>query len=418
MRTPTAGSVEWLPGYGTVKERQLAGYLPVKPEGHAFIYFWFIESQDDPATDPLVIWLNGGPGASSFVGLFAENGPYKINPDGTLADNPYSWNRNASYLMIDQPAGTGLSIAEDPSSWARTEQEATDQLCYGLQQFLARWSEYAHLPLFVFGESFAGTYIPMLATTILERRRGADPGVNLVGIGVGDGWVDPCVQQATYGEYAYAHGLLGPAEKVQVGHLYAKCAQAIRDSGPVTSRGVDRVCNKIEEYITSVSGGVNVYDVRVTGDYDFDDIGQYLDRPDVRTALHVDPAAKPWHETSKRVGFLLEKGEQDSVADLYPGLFERLRVLIYNGIYDMDCNFMGTDAWIAKQNWPFRDEFLAAPRTPWLVEGRLAGRIRSVHGLVQVLVNGAGHLVPKDQPAFALALLNDFLRDELGRGGS
>ncbi|HWB72166.1 MAG TPA: hypothetical protein VG452_08100 [Egibacteraceae bacterium] len=402
-----------LPGYGPVKERQLAGYLPAEPEGGAFIYFWFFESQGHPATDPLVIWLNGGPGSSSFLGLFAENGPYKINPDGTLADNPYSWNTNSSYLMIDQPAGTGLSVVEGPGFWARTEQEATDQLYYGLQRFFARWPEYAHLEVVVFGESFAGTYIPMLATTILERNRGGHPPVNLAGIGVGDGWVDPYLQQATYGEYAYAHGLVGPTERAEVDQLYDACAQAIRDGGPVSPRSADRICNRIEQYITSVSGGANVYDVRLIGDYDFDSIGRYLDRVEVRAALHVDPQAKPWHETCKRVGFLLEKGEQDSVAHLYPALFEQLRVLIYNGLYDMDCNFMGTDAWIAAQQWSFRDEFLAAARRPWLVDGRLAGHIRSARGLAQVLVAGAGHLVPMDQPAAALALLDGFLRDEL-----
>lgn len=410
MAPPSAGPVTSLPGYGDVKERQLAGYLPATPDGGAYIYFWFVESQGNPSSDPIVLWLNGGPGSSSFLGFFAENGPYKIGAsDAMLTDNEWSWNKNASYLMIDQPPGTGLSVVDSPNDWARTEQEATDQLLFGLQGFFQGWPEYRERDFFAFGESFAGVYIPMLATAILASNARGEPPIKLAGIGVGDGWVDPYVQQATYGDYAYSHGLVGLAEKVEVDRRYSACAKAIVESGPVASRKADKICNKIEEYITAVSGGANVYDVRSIGDYDFSYIGRYLDKPEVRAALHVDPAAPAWSDTSKRVGRLLEKGEQDSAADLYPPLFEQLPVLIYNGIYDMDCNFMGTDAWIGRLHWPQRDEFLRAKRRPWLVDGKFAGHERSAGFLWQVLVAEAGHLVPMDQPANALALLDGFI---------
>jgi len=406
---PTYGPVTDLPGYGKTKEKQLAGYLPVSDKNNAFIYFWLIESQGDPAKDPIVIWLNGGPGSSSFLGFFLENGPYKINKDLTLSDNPFSWNKNATYLMIDQPAGTGLSFVSDPKESAKTEQEATDQLFYGLQQFYKLWPEYLTLDLFIFGESFAGVYIPKLSTSILNANKVLKPVINLKGIGVGDGWVDPYIQQATYGDYAYAHGLVGLTEKHKAELLYGACAVAIEESLPDASRDADKVCNLIEEYITKVSGGANVYDVRITGDYDFSLIGSYLDQPSVRTALYIDEHIKAWKDTSKRIAYLLELGEQNSYAYLYPNLFESIPVLIYNGIYDMDCNFMGTDAWIESVNWSYKDAFLRQPRIPWMNEGSWAGHIRQFAQLTQVLVNGAGHLVPMDQPKNALALLNNFI---------
>ncbi len=409
LEPPAAGPVVELPGYGPVKERQLAGNLPVNDRHDAFAYFWFFESRDKPETDPIVIWLNGGPGASSFIGLFEEGGPYRIAEDLSLRDNPFSWNRRANFMMIDQPCGTGLSLALNPEAQPRTEQEASEQLLYALRGFFERWPEYQDRDVYLFGESYAGVYVPLLATNILAAGDIGGPAIRLVGIGVGDGWVDPIVQQATYRDYAYAQGLVGPSEARQAGHLYEACARAIRQSGPVASRQADRVCNRIEEYISEASGGANVYDVRRFGDYDFSRIGEYLDEPLVRQALHVDPRVPAWQETSKRIAFLLELGEQNSYAYLYPRLFESLRVLIYNGIYDMDCNFMGTDAWLAGLTWPQRKEFINQPRTPWMLDGKVVGKMRAAGNLTQVVVDGAGHLVPMDQPEVALALLNGFL---------
>jgi carboxypeptidase C (cathepsin A) len=408
------GPVSSLPGYGPVKERQLAGHLTVDTACGDNLFFWFFESQADPAHDPIVIWLNGGPGSSSFLGLFAENGPYKINEDMTLSANPYSWNRNASYLMIDQPAGTGLSYVErarDKDCYTKTEAEATAQLYEGLQLFFEQWPAYRKLDLYVFGESFAGRYIPMIANAILDgNRAGAQP-IRLKGIGIGDGWVDPEVQEATYGDYAYAYGLIDLNQKGEVDRLYADCAAAIDASHPATAEA-DKICNKIEAYITKVSGGANVYDVRLTGDYQFPLIAAYLNREDVRKALHVSPMVGPWSDTSQKVADILERGEQDSAAHMFPRLFEDLRVLIYNGVYDMDCNFMGTDAWIGKLTWPGGQAFNQRARVPWRIDGELVGHVRHQGSLTQLLVRGAGHLVPMDQPEVALKMLETFLEEE------
>lgn len=409
---PAVAPVTALPGYGEVKTRQLAGYLPVSAANDAYIYVWYIESAGGSPDDPIVIWLNGGPGSSSFIGLFAENGPYRIQADGTLVDNAYSWHRKAAYLMIDQPPGTGLSVVESSDAWARTEEEATQQLLWGLMGFFEQFPELRRRELYVFGESFAGVYVPMLARAILTSNDAGRSQITLAGIGVGDGWVYPEAQQATYGRFAYAHGLLDTHDGREVERLYAACAEAIHKTYP-SSRHADRVCNRIEQYISKVSGGTNVYDVRVIGDYDFSPIGRYLDQPAVRAALRVAADAPAWTDTAKRVGHLLEKGEQDSVADLYPMLFERLRVLIYNGIYDMDCNFIGTDEWVENLQWSHRGEFLEAGRAPWLVDGHRAGYIRAAGNLTQVIVAGAGHLVPMDQPQSALALFAAFVSGTL-----
>ncbi len=411
-KPPAPGVVEFLPGYGIPKEKQIAGHLTVNEKCGDNLFFWFFESRSDPLKNPIVIWLNGGPGSSSMMGLFAENGPYQIQDDLSLIENPYSWNTAANYLVIDQPAGTGLSYVEqshDRNCYAKTEAQATRQLLDGILQFFEKWPEYRSRDLYVFGESFAGRYIPMLAHAILKHNQLDEAKINFKGIGVGDGWVAPLIQEATYADYAYAHGLIDLQQKKKVDALYECCEIAVKESGPVASAKADQICNKIEEYIVETSGGTNVYDVRITGEYSFPNIARYLDQQSVRSALHVSPQVGPWTDTSSIVASILERGEQDSAAHLFPQLFQSIRVLIYNGIYDMDCNFMGTDQWLASITWPEGEQFNQMPRKPWKEGDRVLGQYRACGNLTQLLVNGAGHLVPMDQPETALKMLSIFL---------
>lgn len=81
------------------------------------IHYLFVESQQDPSNDPLVIWYNGGPGCSSMLGFMQEHGPFlwENGKDTWTGKNPYSWNRKANVLYIEQPAGVGYSYFSDPS---------------------------------------------------------------------------------------------------------------------------------------------------------------------------------------------------------------------------------------------------------------------------------------------------------------
>lgn len=78
------------------------------------LHYWFVESEGTPADDPVVLWLNGGPGASSLFGLFTELGQLVTNDDSlrnlidgvpALQYNPYGWSQVANVLYIESPAG-------------------------------------------------------------------------------------------------------------------------------------------------------------------------------------------------------------------------------------------------------------------------------------------------------------------------
>ena len=61
---------------------------------HFFFSCRFVESQNSPTHDPVVLWLNGGPGCSSLDGLLSEHGPFRVSDDGkSINENPYAWNK-------------------------------------------------------------------------------------------------------------------------------------------------------------------------------------------------------------------------------------------------------------------------------------------------------------------------------------
>jgi len=56
---------------------------------------------------PVVLWLQGGPGAPSLFGLFVENGPFIIDKNQDIHLRSTSWSLTHSVLYIDNPVGAG-----------------------------------------------------------------------------------------------------------------------------------------------------------------------------------------------------------------------------------------------------------------------------------------------------------------------
>jgi len=49
-------------------------YIGVGEDEQIQLFYYYIESEADPKTDPLVLWLTGGPGASGLSDLVLEIG--------------------------------------------------------------------------------------------------------------------------------------------------------------------------------------------------------------------------------------------------------------------------------------------------------------------------------------------------------
>ena len=144
-----------------------SGYLNTKIEGNQLFYI-YSPSQSVPESDPLMLWLNGGPGCSSLFGMLAEIGPViSGNFEAKFKLNPYSWNKNANLLFIEQPAGVGFSKTSNPRYLWRNDDTA-DNLLAAVKDFFTVLPNLKGRSFYISGESYAGVYIPTLATYILN----------------------------------------------------------------------------------------------------------------------------------------------------------------------------------------------------------------------------------------------------------
>jgi len=389
-------------------------------------FYWFFESRRTPATDPVVMWMTGGPGCSSEVALFGENGPCSVNKEGTgTVSNQYSWNSQASVLYIDQPAGTGFSYG---LGMDHEEGAVADDMYDFLQQFFKDHPQYKGNDFFVVGESYAGHYVPAVTHKVWEMNTNLPAGalhINLKGTSVGNGLTNPELQYPHYPEMAISTNGHEPAVSNATYRIMeaavGPCVEAIKgcDRGiPETCLLATDLCNigLIEPYSLT---NMNPYDMRIKCEvpplcYDFSNVGVYLARPEVKAALGVGDHR--WTDCNHAVALEFELAG-DWMHSFQTKLPEQLaggiRVLMYAGDQDYICNWLGNRAWTRAMEWPHKADFNAAAVADWKVDGKAAGTIQTAANFTFLRVYEAGHMVPRDQPAIALGMLNQFLEGKL-----
>ncbi|KAI8996599.1 alpha/beta-hydrolase [Trametes punicea] len=175
--------------------RNFAGNIPVNRAGHPndTLFFWAFEKEkgsltaraNERSNEPWGIWLNGGPGSSSLVGLTSENGPIHINSNYSASQNHFSWDRLADYIWVDQPVGVGFATA-DSAGYVHDEDEMGRDFMGFLSNLVKVFPSLKTRPLYLTGESYAGTYIPYIMKTYFGL---ANPPVRIAKFAIGDGTV-------------------------------------------------------------------------------------------------------------------------------------------------------------------------------------------------------------------------------------
>lgn len=267
------------PPFGTcttvfARQKQYTGYIhlpanvlsPSQGDYDINTFFWFIEARQAPEAAPLTVFINGGPGSSSMVGLFQELGPCQVveinnNTLGTVF-REWGWDRSSNIIFVDQPVQVGFSYdkfankslnllneafvapprdvpASQPaytflngtfgsgnsSASTNTSTVAAHSMWHFIQGFLATFPQYnpglrpngsgdGRVGINLFTESYGGRYGPAMASFFTEQnaKRKSDPvfanatlEVELTSLGIMNGWIDLLVQMPFFPRFAYTN---------------------------------------------------------------------------------------------------------------------------------------------------------------------------------------------------------------------
>ncbi|KAH8983045.1 Alpha/Beta hydrolase protein [Lactarius hatsudake] len=391
------------------------------------LFFWFFESRSNPSKDPLVLWLNGGPGCSSSLGLLFELGPCLITDKGrSTTFNPHSWNERANIIFLDQPVDVGYSYSSDGSTISTSPTAALDVYAF-LELFVTRFHKYARLPFHIAAESYGGTYAPNIASVIYKKNKelAAAPSpklakINLASVILANGITDPYFQMASLPDYACdgPYPIYDDPEGPQCVALRTKvptCQRLIKSCYTFNSR---LTCVPAALYCESQlfgplqQTGLNVYDVRQKCDRSEDADGPLCYKRLTKAALGADPS-RTYEACNMKVNeaFMYQGDGMHNSAALLPELInDGIRLLVY----------AGNAAWVENLEHKFHKEFKAAPSIQWVIgrSGRIAGEVRTAGGgdfgagnVTFVNIYEAGHMVPHDQPEVALDMFTRWISD-------
>ncbi|XP_060528554.1 venom serine carboxypeptidase-like [Cylas formicarius] len=379
-----------------------SGFFTVDKRFNSNHFFWFFPSENDYKNDPVVLWLQGGPGASSLFALFNENGPFIIGEDLNVTIRDVYWSQSHSVLYIDNPVGTGFSF-NDEGGYAQNETKVGSDLYSSVTQFFTLFPELQANEFYISGESYAGKYVPALAYTIHKNNPTADLKINLNGLLIGNGWTDP-YNQLDYGEFLYQVGLYDESQK-EVLDGYKVLAQKYIDEGDYL-RATNYTDFAILGDIATVTGIPNVYNFADVDSAPLDGPYEEFVQTVARSSIHVGD-----------IGFgddeVYDNLEADSSQNVAPWLAELLsyyRVLIFVGQLDTVCPYPGVVNYLKQLNFSAAAEYKSASREVWFVDNDVAGYYKRAGNLTELLVRSAGHMVPTDQPEWAFNFLYRFTR--------
>ena len=446
-----------------------AGLININPSTDSNLFYWYFPSRTQTKTqasssvavsssrsstaatsekEKVILWLQGGPGASGLEGNFFEMGPYRLeyqsdNDISLVARNVKdTWNENFHMLFLDQPVGTGYSYTNDTNAYPKDEEMVAHDIYQFLQIFFKeKHPELLDADFYVTGESYGGHYVPSIGQYIVESNKKLEQRskrkreqidsldktssieedeplmINLKGVAIGDGLVEPEVQELTKPLAAYSFGLINLEQFLEAQELAKKASTSAKNKEYVEAK---QYRSAMEDIIGST--GINVYDVREWGNYPFGDIlTAWANNITTKEALHLPKDII--YKTDEAVSLNLEgdvmKPQMHKVDYL---LQNGKKVLIYEGQFDWKDGTIGNEAWIRKLKWNGIMDYLKEPRSVYKVPSSSeketdstttepAGFIQHFDLLTEVVVQGAGHLVPYNQPYHSHQLIHDWIYD-------
>ncbi|MCJ1285588.1 hypothetical protein MMC26_004929 [Xylographa opegraphella] len=424
-----------------------AGTLSIdsNANNHNRLWFWFFPSENPAASNEITIWLNGGPGCSSLDGLFQENGPFQWQ-SGTFRP-----------IYIDQPVSTGFSPG---NITVNNEEDVAKDFMGFWKNFMETFSLNGR-DVYLTGESYAGQYIPYIASAMLDAKN--TEYYNVKGIQIND----PSVNYDETMLEAPAMMAVNQANNIlNLNATYLAFLNQKADSCgftkfmedalifppkgklPTAPQAFGNGCDVFDDFTTAaayVNPCYNVYHILDFCPYLWDELGfpsyaggpnNYFNRSDVQKVIHAPPTDFSICGGGPN---LFPKGDQSVPSGLgpLPSVIERTNnVLMGHGLKDFLLFANGSLATIQNMTWNGKQGFQTAPGDPFYVpyhpqlsedanevdEGDAAlipfnndagagiqGTTHTERGFTFCTVNLAGHEVPQYTPGAGYRMLEFLL---------
>ncbi|KAE8815328.1 Serine carboxypeptidase-like protein 9 [Hordeum vulgare] len=432
----SASVVTHLPGFhGRLPFHLETGYISVDEETGAELFYYFVESERRPDTDPVILWMTGGPFCSDMI--FFEVGPMKfvLAPyNGSLpqlAYNPYSWSKTANIILLDSPVGTGFSYARDMEGY-----RDIGDFSFSLHVliFLNKWfidhPRYQKNPFFIGGSSYAGKMSPIIADHISQEiEQGKQPRINLKGYLVGNP-----ITGSDYDDdfrVPYAHGVGIISDQLYEAAMRNCKGSYIRPTNKLCAMVLDTFANLISEInqgqILSVRCGRGMIPHRFLSE-EYSQLSETSpEQPSLKCSEYFDYLCHIWaDDDSTRDALGVKKGTSgefircrksipyassdvpSSIKYHFSLISKGYRALVFSGDHDIVVPFLSTQAWIRSFNFSIVDDWRA-----WHLDGQAAGfTITYANHITFATVKGGGHVSIENRPKECLAMAQRWLNNE------
>ncbi|KAB2019044.1 hypothetical protein ES319_D08G272100v1 [Gossypium barbadense] len=463
---PNDSLITHLPGFnGDFPSKHYSGYVRI---GKKNLFYYLVVSERNPGKDPVVLWLNGGPGCSSFDGFVYEHGPFNFqegSPKGSLPTlhlNPYSWSKVSNIIYLDSPAGVGFSYSWNISEYITGDHKtATDTHAFLLKWF-GLYPEFVSNPFYIAGESYAGIYVPTLSSEVVKGIKvGAKPTINFKGYMVGNGVCDPVFDGNAL--VPFTHGMALISDDIFQG-VESSCGKNYSNPSKICDENIEKVYKAISD--------LNIYDILEPCYHDptsqlsskgnkslpvsFQQLGATSKPLPVRTRIFgrawpfrapvKDGIVPLWPElaqtNSRDVPCFNDEvatlwlndakvrqaihAQPENVSGTWELCTDRIsyyhdagsmipyhktltlqgyRALIYSGDHDMCVPYTGTQAWTRSLGYK-----TIIPWRSWMSNGQVSGYLQGYdHDITFLTIKGAGHTVPEYKPMEALDFYSRWL---------
>ncbi|KAL5790386.1 hypothetical protein ACOSQ2_005274 [Xanthoceras sorbifolium] len=436
--------VESLPGYpGKLPFKLETGYIGVGDTEEVQLFYYFIESERDPAFDPLVLWLTGGPGCSGFSAIAFEIGPFTFDIDAyrgglpPLMPNPYSWTQVASMIFIDAPVSTGFSYSTTTQGFNTSDTKSASQIYMFLRKWLLNHPKFLGSEVYIGGDSYSGIVVPILVTNVLEGiQAGLVPHIDLQGYVLGNPVTDTYIDDNSRIRYAHRVSLISDeyyeatkfycnGDYINIDYNNTLCVKALQNIKECLlqiklTQILEPQCAFASKKPKDLQWDVRSQEANTLEflknkklpelrcrEFGYALSYKYMNDKNVQNVLNVrEGTVETWSRCLKSISTYTEN-INSSVAYQKNLSTTGLRGLIYSGDHDISAPYVGTLEWIRSLEVAVFDEW-----RPWYVDGQVAGYqvkyMNSHFRLTYVTIKGGGHTAPEYKPKQCQAMVDRF----------